>query len=714
MTNVLFDLIPHPKLIECKGSAVDFGNRLTFRCTAPKSLSRQVTAASKRCFEELAATLTTRPWTGKSGGKSGIFIHITEAGSDPRAGSDPDWKSLPPEGYVLEIENGSIRAAATSVQGILYALQTLSQLANRRRSGFRAPEVSIRDWPTLEVRGAHLDLHNLTLTQDALEERLALFAGYKLNTVLISYADKFRFRGHPSASHKGALTRSEVRRLDRLAGELGIDLIPVIQCLGHSANVLKRTKYRHLREREDVLTQFCPCNPDSLALVKEMLDDIIETHSSKYVHIGADETYFLGDCPRCRNVTDKKGKIGLYNDYVSKVCDHVKSRGRTPVLWDDMICTSPVRAGRLARKADLCYWDYFPADSHNPFVFFRNHGWFCNKAHWKGRPWWGGDFVDNHRCRDITEMPGDWREHYDAYFSVDPEFRWFHAFPFFRFYKDAGYRVFGCAAARGGEYAIHCPNYIRRMSNIRQMTRVVAENHGDGVITTSWSEMMSPEELTTYLFAAAAEEAWSPGAMVPEEFSERFVRQFFGTDSPDISAAMARTGRHATPLGYTSEDRTDICERGSEADRETLPELLGRRIEAFLKKQTPGEAIEELSSIAADASAARNLLTKARKSVTRNLHTFNHLVLAAATLEHKAQRAILICRAEEALTIRGQGCGKLVEKLSVCARETAGLRNRIRRLFEKSYRSYSVDQRDAILFEGEVEKIEAYRKRLLE
>jgi hypothetical protein len=225
--------------------------------------------------------------------------------------------------------------------------------------------------------------------------------------------------------------------------------------------------------------------------------------------------------------------------------------------------------------------------------------------------------------------------------------------------------------------------------------------------------MMSPEELTTYLFAAAAEEAWSPGAMLPEEFSERFVRQFFGIDSPDISAAMARIGRHATPLGYTSEDRTDICERGSEADRETLPELLDRRIETFLKKQSPGEALEELSSIEADASAARNLLTKARNRVTRNLHTFDHLVLAAATLEHKTQRAVLICRAEEALKIRGQGSRKLVEKLAGCSGETARLRNRNRRLFEKSYRSYSVDQRDAILFEGEVDKLNEYRRRLL-
>ena len=243
------------------------------------------------------------------------------------------------------------------------------------------------------------------------------------------------------------------------------------------------------------------------------------------------------------------------------------------------------------------------------------------------------------------------------------------------------------------------------------MTRVVAESNGAGVITTSWSEMMSPEELTTYLFAAAAEEAWSPGAMPAEEFSDRFVRQFFGTDSPEISAAMARIGRHPTPLGYTSEDRTDLCERGSEADRENFPELLDRRILTFMKE--PEEAIAELSNIVCDASKARRLLEKIRRRVTRNRHTFDHLALAAETLEHKARRAILIRAAEDASNTRGRERAKLEERLALCAAETQNLRRKSRRLFGKSYRSYSVDRRNAVVFEGEKEKMEEYRKRLL-
>lgn len=691
---------------------------MILRCAGPARSRPDAMKLTRRCLRELGIEPASRAWTGPGASGPGYVVflsHGAETAPDPGRLSGLSRRSLPPEGYALDIEKDSVLVAAGDLRGLLYAWQTLSQLATEDRGRLRCPSLSVRDWPELALRGAHIDLHNLTPTLPALEERLAVFAGYKINTVLVTYGDKFRFRGHPSVSHPGALTRADVKRLDAAAADHGIDLIPVIQTLGHSANVLLQPRYRHLREREDVLTQFCPLNPDSLAFVRELLDEVMEVHRSPHIHIGADETCFLGACPRCRRAAEEKGRIGLYIDYVNKVCDHVVERGRIPLLWDDMLCTSPSRIRRLNPRAQICYWDYFPNDAENPFVFFRNHGWYCNTSYWKDRPWWGGNFVDTPRTRDLTEMPDEWRESYDGYLSDDPECRTLHPFPFHRFYRDAGFKVIGCGAARGGEYGYHCPNYRRRMCNIRQMTRVVARNQGTGVLTTSWSEMLSADELTLYLFAAAAEEAWAPRAIAAESFPERFTKQYFGSDEPGIAVAMDRIGRHGMPLGYTSEDRTDIRERGQAAGRESLSELLDIRIRAFVDGDGLPARRAELGEALRDAEEALALLRRAGPGVTRNRPTYDHLVLAAETLSHKARQAELFCRAEELLRKRGRSPARareLREDLAECARAKSRLRKRIRGLFTAGYADYSVRDRDAIVFEGEAEKIREYRKRL--
>ena len=711
-------LIPQPRQVLHKGSEFRFAREMIMRCAAAARTRKDALHLTRRCLRELGIEPASRPWTGRGANGPGIVVFLSSRSGllpEARRLSGLSRRSLPPEGYAIDIDGQSVLVAARDLSGLFYAWQTLSQLTVQDGGRTACPAVSVRDWPDLAVRGAHIDLHNLTPTVAALEERLEVLAGYKINTVLLTYGDKFHFRRHPSVSHPGVLSASDVKRLNAVAADCCIDLVPVIQTLGHSANVLVQPRYAHLREREDVLTQFCPLNPDTLDLVCEFLDEAMDAHCSRFIHIGADETHFLGACPRCRRVTEKKGKIGLYIDYVNKVCEFVVKRGRIPWLWDDMLCTSPSKICRLHPEARICYWDYFPNDAKNPFVFFRNHGWYCNTSYWKDRPWWGGRFVDTPRTRDITELPEEWRKSYGGYFSDDPKHRTLHSFPFYRFYQDAGFQVIGCAAARGGEYGYHCPNYPRRMSNIRQMTRVVAQNEGAGVVSTSWSEMLSPDELTMYLFAAAAEEAWAPGAMPPVGFPERFTLQFFGSASPGIPAAMDRISRHIPPLAYTSEDRTDIQARGQAAGRESLKELLDIRIRKFMNGPgLPGRRAD-MAGARRDAERALALLRRARRSVTRNRCTYEHLVLAAELLVHKARQAELFYRVEEVLRDGGrtrESREGLCAALAHLGREMSRLRTRTGRLFAASYIPYGVRDRNAVLFEGEREKVREYQNRL--
>lgn len=60
--------------------------------------------------------------------------------------------------------------------------------------------------------------------------------------------------------------------------------------------ILKHEKYQHLREVERFPNSFNPHVPDTLALLKSILSQVIEKHRrSTWIHIGADE---VGNGPR--------------------------------------------------------------------------------------------------------------------------------------------------------------------------------------------------------------------------------------------------------------------------------------------------------------------------------------------------------------------------------------------------------------------------------
>jgi len=53
-------------------------------------------------------------------------------------------------------------------------------------------------------------------------------------------------------------------------------------------------------------------------------------------HFGCDEVWCLGLCQRCReNVGDSKAKAFI--TYVNKLIDFPIERGKTPIIWHDML-----------------------------------------------------------------------------------------------------------------------------------------------------------------------------------------------------------------------------------------------------------------------------------------------------------------------------------------------------------------------------------------
>lgn len=63
--------------------------------------------------------------------------------------------------------------------------------------------------------------------------------------------------------------------------------------------------------------------------------------NSKFIHIGCDEVYNLRSCSLCTAASDFRDELFL--KHVIDVATYVRSKGRIPLIWDDMLRSVSIR-----------------------------------------------------------------------------------------------------------------------------------------------------------------------------------------------------------------------------------------------------------------------------------------------------------------------------------------------------------------------------------
>lgn len=292
-----------------------------------------------------------------------------------------------------------------------------------------------RKAPVVAVRGIHLDLKGVPPTPRRLLEILDLMAEVRLNAVLVEWEDMYPWKKHPELRNETAYTPAQVKRFLAHARSLGIEVIPLVQSFGHMENVLLKEKFKHLRELEDDCRDVCPMKPGSGGVMKELIDDILETHAGyiERFHLGGDEAWSLGTCPECRRYVRRHGREGLYLYHIEPLLRHLTARDVRPILWDDMMRQWPKRAlVRLGRQADLMAWSY----ANDPFVWLK---------------------------RSILDR-----------------------------YEAAGVNVWGASCFKGADgITIDVPNKKNRMENMLAWSVEAKSRSLVGVVATGWSRYCS-------------------------------------------------------------------------------------------------------------------------------------------------------------------------------------------------------------------------------
>ena len=240
------------------------------------------------------------------------------------------------QGYKLIVEKDRITILGGGEAGLFYGTRTLLQIIQKDQHGPYVKGMKITDWPGIIERAVHYDTKHHQDKSEYVRSFIRDLADYKINMLIWEWEDKFAYESHPEIGAPGAFTKKEMQEFTRYARKYHIQIVPLVQGLGHVSYILKWPQHSHLREIEGSNWQFCPLKDGTYDLLFDLWDEAIEaTPGSEYVHIGSDETYELGlgmECG-CKAKTDEIGKHGLMQIFISRCYNHFNKTGRKVMSW---------------------------------------------------------------------------------------------------------------------------------------------------------------------------------------------------------------------------------------------------------------------------------------------------------------------------------------------------------------------------------------------
>ncbi|MDD4102748.1 MAG: family 20 glycosylhydrolase [Kiritimatiellae bacterium] len=284
-----------------------------------------------------------------------------------------------PQSYRLLITQDKVDASAHDPAGLFYAAVTLAQLA--RLSDNLLPGCEITDSPDFPVRGVMLDISRDKIpTMKTLYWLADTLAGLKVNQLQLYTEHTFAYRGHEDVwNNASPMTGEEVRLLDSYCRARHIELVPNQNSFGHLERWLALPRYTRLAElpqggaplpwggKRDKPTSLCPTDPQSLAFLADLYDQLLPNFSSGLFNVGCDETFDLRGEGRSAAQVRERGEGRVYLDFLKKIHALITDRGRRMAFWGDIIIRHPELVPELPHDAVALEWGYeenHPFDAH--------------------------------------------------------------------------------------------------------------------------------------------------------------------------------------------------------------------------------------------------------------------------------------------------------------------------------------------------------------
>ena len=348
---------------------------------------------------------------------------------------------------------------------------------------------------------------------DFLKKLLPRYARWGYQELYLHLEDAVHYPSLPGIGRDDAYSYEALGELVLAAAQNGIRVVPIVNLLGHTQYLIKHPDLRDLNELRDeagrtlAQGQVCPLHPRLLDVAGKLLRDMAPYCTAGKVHVGLDESFHLGKCPRCREEVARIGLAGHFAGHVSRLHALTAQLGLKLGLWADMLYFVPEAIPQLPRGITAYDWYYYPF-AKKPRVEFFN-------------------FVE----RDLAPA-----------------------------LKRQGIGYYGCPMNGAFRYE-PLPVFGDRLGNIRSWWQRCMAVKANGFLVTSWESYRLALETTTAVDAAAAGLWLEPGADDATTLLARGLERMFRPANPRGMARVLLAADEHAFAGYARwqiNDRWDV------------------------------------------------------------------------------------------------------------------------------------------------------------
>ena len=224
--------------------------------------------------------------------------------------------------------------------------------------------------PALPIRAFQWDLARQVERLEFLLAWLPRYADWGYQELYLHLEDAVEYPSLPGVARADAYTRRQFARLVDAATAAGIKVVPIVNLLGHTQYLIKVPAWRDLNELRDpsgaplAHGQICPLHPRTLEVAEKLLRDVAPFCTAGKVHVGLDESFSLGRCPRCRADIARRGLAAHFAGHVGRLHELTHALGLRLGLWADMLALLPAAIPRLPRDVIAYDWYYYPFGRH--------------------------------------------------------------------------------------------------------------------------------------------------------------------------------------------------------------------------------------------------------------------------------------------------------------------------------------------------------------
>jgi hexosaminidase len=311
--------------------------------------------------------------------------------SGPSGGISLDLEpTLPAEGYRLAVDPGGVRITGADIAGVFYGAQTFRQLlapaafrtASIGHRRWTVPAAEVTDAPRFRWRGCLLDVARHFLPKADVLRFIDLLAMHKLNVLHLHLTDDQGWRmpvpGWPRLTevaawrretmvgarrhatfdgrpHGGYYSREDLLEIVAYAADRQITVVPEVDMPGHMRAAL--AAYPELGNMKSIdvdgggsevwtswgiSSRVLAVSDQALEFCRAVLNEVCAIFPGEYVCIGGDEcpTDEWAASPAAVARAARAGLSGpdaLQAWFTHRMAEHLASRGRTMLGWDEIL-----------------------------------------------------------------------------------------------------------------------------------------------------------------------------------------------------------------------------------------------------------------------------------------------------------------------------------------------------------------------------------------